>query len=79
MDKSAAQIAAPAKRATKPKLSLAELEAQHARAHKRLTMIETAGVVLLVFVLLAALAGWAYYQQETNAASKEPYSTNEYQ
>lgn len=61
----------------KPTRSVAELAAAHAKAHKRLTIVETVGTILLVFFLLVALASWAFYQQTTKTTS-QPYSSNEY-
>lgn len=56
---------------------LAALAAAHARAHKRLTVIETIGTALLVFAVLAALTSWVYYEQAHK--SSQPFSSNEYQ
>ena len=57
--------------------SVEQLAAAHAKAHKRLTIIETIGVGLLVLFILIGLAVWAYYKQ-TGEVTTEPFSSNAY-
>ena len=61
----------------KPQPSVEQLAQAHAKAHKRLTIIETIGISLLVLFILIGLATWAYYKQ-TEQVTTEPFSSNAY-
>jgi len=59
--------------------TVAELEAAHRKIHKRLIVVEIIGIVILIVGLLSGLVAWALYQQESKAASREPYSSHMYE
>ena len=64
LDESAVQDL-PVEHANSP-VSAADAAAAHAKAHQKLKLIEVISIAVLIFLILAALAGWAYYSQNDN-------------